>query len=102
MRRAILAGQVLPAAACDQDVDVQDAFECPTVVGAGTASTCWRRKEWPDERPLLLSQRNPAHASRLVHPASVWEPPLDKLWQSAPLFRIERLSEWLQVEGFLA
>ena len=43
-----------------------------TVVGAGTASTRWRRKEWPDERTLLLCQHNPAHASRLVHPAGFW------------------------------
>jgi hypothetical protein len=43
------------------------------------ASTFWRQKEWPDERPSLLSQRNPAHASRLVHPARVLEPPLANL-----------------------
>jgi hypothetical protein len=38
-----------------------------------------RWQEWLDERPLVVRQMNPAHASRLVHSAGVLEPPLDYL-----------------------
>jgi hypothetical protein len=72
--RAILAWEVLPATAGEKDVE--NAFDGAAVVGAWSARPCWRRKEGPDERPLPVSEMNPAHAGRLVHLGSVLEPPL--------------------------
>ena len=73
-RSAIVAGQILPARAGDEDV--HDAFDGLAVISSWPPSTSRRRKEWPDERPLALSQMNAAHTSRLIQLSSVSEPPV--------------------------
>src|SRR5262249_55320298 len=72
--RAILARQVLPAAARDEHV--QDAVNS-TAVGRPRAASAGRgRQQGADEGPLHVSEMNPVHAIRLFHPANVSEPPL--------------------------
>src|SRR5690242_13145866 len=50
-------------------------------VQRGQHTTSWRedrrrREKGADEGPLLLCEMNPAHTSKLIHSASVSEPPL--------------------------
>jgi hypothetical protein len=73
-RRAIHAGQILPATASDEDGE--DVFYRPPVICSRAAGMRLWRKKGLDERPLLVCQMNPAHASRLVHWATVLEPAL--------------------------
>ena len=70
----MVAGQVLPATADDEDVN--DALDRLAVIGSKATSSRWGRKEWLDERPLLVRQMITAHASRLAHWVSVSEPAL--------------------------
>src|SRR5262249_55516598 len=71
---AIFPRQVLPTAAGNKDV--KNALNGAAIMGAWTSRSRWRRQEWPDERPLPVSQMNPAHTSRLSQQSSVSEPSL--------------------------
>lgn len=73
-RCAVLAWEILPPAARDENVE--DGFDRTTVVRARSSGTCWWRQEGADEVPLPVRETNSAQASRLIHPATVLEPAL--------------------------
>src|SRR5262249_10996968 len=58
------------------DEDVENAFDGRAVVGPRSPSVGWRWQQRLDECPMPICEMNPAHASSLVHPGSVSEPPL--------------------------
>src|SRR5262249_46686721 len=61
----------LPTAAGDEDVE--NTLDSAPVVGARPPSAGERWEERMDEGPLSVGEMNPAHASSLLHPASVSE-----------------------------
>jgi hypothetical protein len=87
-RRAILAWQILPTSSRDEDVE--DGLDGLSVIRAWASGGCGWWQEGTDEGPLPVSQTNPAHANRLLHPATVSEPPLPKFPAECP---------WLELWG---
>src|SRR5262249_11947417 len=72
--RPVLARQILPTAASNEDEE--DAVDGPSVVGAGASGAGRRREERSAEDPLLVGEMNLAHAGMLCHPVTVSKPSL--------------------------
>src|SRR5438445_494340 len=68
-RSSSLARMAATCARCHRCADALEVVPWSPSVG-------WRRHKGTDEGVLLVREMNPAHASRLVHPTPVLEPPL--------------------------